>query len=545
MAGEPFDADLEDRALAALLEYQTHDDRSRRLAIAQPGDFFQGAHAAVAEAIAVLHDRTEEVTPATIANALKGHAIGTRAIETARRVFFHGDPVGGDRHLELVHEAARERRLEGAARDLLVAAQSRETVAPHLEAIGTILDDQGNTNDGTRLGIVTLDSIAGDRTPPTLLEVAGGVPLLYEPAVHSLYGSGGTGKTWLALHAGLEHARTRPGGVLVLDYENGAGRISARLDALGASPEEKARFHYLAGREFSRDDLRRLVREAVRRTIGFVIVDSLAGALEEQGQSENAAEEVTRFMRKTPEAFWAEGMTVLVLDHPGKDGTRGPRGSIAKLDRVHVAYALDTVTPFSDSNPGRAVVRVDKDRHGTRPVRSTAAIVNYTPTADGLRIEVTTDTPTPDAGEWKPSELMARVSAWLEAEGPEFTFTMRDLDRQPRPVKGKSGYVREAVRHLERDGFLTSEEDGPATRYRLARPYPAGPAPRPDRGPGPEPTSTADRGPRVPAWPLRGPDAAHLPGEPLTVTAAPAAALYKSGPGAAGHGTPWEDPEIF
>jgi hypothetical protein len=77
--------------------------------------------------------------------------------------------------------------------------------------------------------------------------------------------------------------------------------------------------------------------------VGLIIIDTLARAM--AGDDENSSQDMTAFMARMDELVRLTGAAVLVVHHPGKDESRGMRGSYALLG------AVDTV------------IKIEKNRH--------------------------------------------------------------------------------------------------------------------------------------------------------------------------------------
>ena len=78
---------------------------------------------------------------------------------------------------------------------------------------------------------------------PNLLDVVGGMPLLYLGRIHSIFGPPGGGKTWVALAAVAERLRVGEH-VLIIDYEDAPHGVTQRLLQLGCTPDELTRLDY-------------------------------------------------------------------------------------------------------------------------------------------------------------------------------------------------------------------------------------------------------------------------------------------------------------
>ncbi len=101
----------------------------------------------------------------------------------------------------------------------------------------------------------------------------------------------------------------------------------------------------------------------MRRTgARLVVIDTMSKVV---AGPENDAPTWNGMHTKTMVALKAEGMSVIQIDHAGKDPERGPRGSSAKHDNSDVVWLLS-------SHPGGLVkLKREKNRSGKHPERIT------------------------------------------------------------------------------------------------------------------------------------------------------------------------------
>ena len=174
-------------------------------------------------------------------------------------------------------------------------------------------------------------------------------PVMRVGKATGLYGTGGTGKSMLAIYwcmlitSGQNGPSLEPVGaqeVLYLDWETDEADFEERVFALqeGHPELEGAAPHYrncaqsfLA--EF--DDIRQYI---IKKNIGVVVVDSFEAAL---GANSNEGESVQPVFN----ALRQLNCTILVIDHKSKEDaareeSQGPIGSVMKLNRLRSVYEL-------------------------------------------------------------------------------------------------------------------------------------------------------------------------------------------------------------
>jgi AAA domain len=162
--------------------------------------------------------------------------------------------------------------------------------------------------------------------------------------LNALFAKPGTGKSLLALETAVDLIRTGLT-VVYLDQENRICDLVDRLRAFGCQAGDLERLrlfsfahlppldgepgglHLLALAEANRPDLL-IIDTATRMVTG----------------RENDSDTFLALYRHSLVPLKARGVTVLRLDHPGKDETRGQRGSSAKDGDVDTAWRMDTLT---------------------------------------------------------------------------------------------------------------------------------------------------------------------------------------------------------
>ena len=240
-------------------------------------------------------------------------------------------------------------------------------------------------------------------------------PLLERGTVNALFAEAGTGKSLLTLEICLGAVRAGET-VTYLDDENRIADLVERLQAFGAAPGELARLRMYSFASLPPLDTpeggSHLLALAARDGATLVVLDTTSRMV---SGKENDADTFIQLYRCALVPLKARGVTVLRLDHPGKDPARGQRGSSAKDGDVDTVWRLATVVgervyrlerTKSRSGHGDSSVILRRERGPLRhewTVRGPSAVDTLCGQLDTLEIP-------PDAG--RPA-----VRAALEAAG--------------------------------------------------------------------------------------------------------------------------------
>jgi hypothetical protein len=229
-----------------------------------------------------------------------------------------------------------------------------------------------------------------------MVEVHGGLPLLYLRKSHSITGHPGRGKSLISLYCGLSvvHA-SATGRVLFLDLEKDVDEYQERLTAFGLTTDcceaERVSYWRVDG---AIDEIVVAGSVALCRDghDTLVIIDSVGRAITRAGLDENSNNDVRRWYDACVEPLLRAGATVLLIDHYKKEGgseQRFSKGAGAKLDVITgAAYGCRVTSPFSQQQSGAAQIMVAKDNNGARAEATIAADVTVTPLGDG-RVDIT------------------------------------------------------------------------------------------------------------------------------------------------------------
>lgn len=313
---------------------------------------------------------------------------------------------------------------------------------------------------------------------PTMGMVDGAEPLLYPEAVVAVVGRYSSGKSWVSYRWAIEQARA--GRVaLIIDYENSLRAVRAKLRTLGATREDAARLAYwgqpgslLAGTRGGAAYRQWLVEF----TPSLVVIDSVAKSAASCGLNDSRPEEYIQWETQVAVPAKQVGACCLLIDHvghqqEGSDAGKRARGASSKPDQADVQYLITMVEQLSKEQPGRATIKVLKDRHGARAIGDVAAEVAFTPVDGGatLRVVVSAAVPAVKAadGGFRPTGVMERVSRYLEGAGGPAT--------QSQVLTAVGGNERTVLRALEvlvAEGFVAPSSGARGSKLSTAvRPY--------------------------------------------------------------------------
>jgi hypothetical protein len=165
-------------------------------------------------------------------------------------------------------------------------------------------------------------------------------PVLEEGALVALYGRPGDGKSLVTLWMCLQVVRNG-GTVLMCDDENTAADLVSRLRAFGATPDELDNLVTFSFASLPPLDTpeggAHLTALAEKYKPDLITLDTISRLV--QGD-ENAASTYLQLYRCSMTPLKARRITVLRIDHAGKETGRGQRGSSAKAGDVDVVWRL-------------------------------------------------------------------------------------------------------------------------------------------------------------------------------------------------------------
>jgi KaiC/GvpD/RAD55 family RecA-like ATPase len=336
-----------------------------------------------------------------------------------------------------------------------------------------VADDVTGTAGTTTWTPVPLQEVIDGRAsdcPPVHLRRDDGHALLYAGRVHALFGEPEACKGWISLHAAAE-CLSDGGRVLLVDFEDSAPSVVARLLAIGADPNR-----ILEQLVYIRPD-EPLAETAVRefgqaaKNVTLAILDGVTEALTLHGLDLASNTDVAKWLEKLPRPLARAGAAVLLIDHVVKDREQRGRYAIGaqhKLAGVDCAYSVRVLEPFGRGRNGTVQITVTKDRPGHvrgAAVDGRVADVRLTSEPDGA-VNITVHAATEGSpATFRPTVLMERVSRAVEEDSGLSKRAIREA------VRGRAKHVDLARELLTAEGYITARQDGQADRYESLRPY--------------------------------------------------------------------------
>ncbi|MER7234033.1 AAA family ATPase [Streptomyces olivaceus] len=202
-------------------------------------------------------------------------------------------------------------------------------------------------------------------------ETSNGGGVFYLGKVNSVFGDSESGKTMFALVAAAQEM-DRGNHVMMLDYEDDAQAVTARLRALGASRDLiRTHFHYLSP-ERGLDDqaygrLRTFVADLEVRGewTTMIIIDAVTEAMSVEGLDGRNENDVAAWQQSLPKRLSGLGPAVVTIDHSPRGGGREIGSQHKKSGITGVSYECSSVSPFVIGGKGKLRLRVAKDKIGS------------------------------------------------------------------------------------------------------------------------------------------------------------------------------------
>lgn len=176
-----------------------------------------------------------------------------------------------------------------------------------------------------------------DESVPWIVE-----PFLIEGMTHSLWGTPGHGKSLVTLETVVNHVVGKYH-VLYVDNENHIVQVvKKRLRSFGATSAAMKKLHFYSFSQIPPLDTpeggQELLRLAKLHDAKLVVIDTFSRFI---SGPEDKADTFTAFYNLTLMVLKRENIASLRLDHPGKDTTRGTRGSSAKYGDIDFEFSVE------------------------------------------------------------------------------------------------------------------------------------------------------------------------------------------------------------
>ena len=182
-------------------------------------------------------------------------------------------------------------------------------------------------------------------------------PVLPKGRLVAMYAKGKAGKSLITLEwaaalatgrAVLNQPDSDPIDVVYIDAEMTEADIEARLDDLGYGPDDDLTpLHYYLLQHLppldTPDGGEALIGIAEEHGAELVVIDTLSRVI---AGKENEADTFLAFYNNTGKLLKAAGVTLLRLDHSGKDDKKGQRGSSAKNQDADIVWQLQDDGPL-------------------------------------------------------------------------------------------------------------------------------------------------------------------------------------------------------
>jgi hypothetical protein len=313
------------------------------------------------------------------------------------------------------------------------------------------IDPTQNGAGPTRDSWLPLNLADLPETPPEPPDL-GGFGIAYQGKRHVFSGPQESAKTIAAYAIGIETLRAHPDRHIgIVDLEMGKRAARNRLRELGTTQTELARILYIEPEVPATIDRISLL---VSLNPILVIIDAATGAYTLQGLDGDKATDVETFTNLYVNAFFRAGIATILLDHVTKNSeTRGKyaRGSARKTELGEVHLGFDTILPIKRGSTGLYKITTQKDREGWHE-RGRLADLHLTSHPDTHQItwEWRQAEHLDDPNAWLPTIYMERVSKYLEQDGEPCSRNHLEDN-----VEGGTDYIRAALTHLERLGFIT------------------------------------------------------------------------------------------
>ena len=242
--------------------------------------------------------------------------------------------------------------------------------------------------------------------PTAMLQRSDGATLAYDGKLNFLFGTPGTGKSWVALFA-VQEALLRGQRAIYWDFEDSPSTLQERAKALGLDVVyywREGQFKYLRP---GAEDSALAMAEATAWAEGgegptLVVIDSA-----ESSGCPSSGDSVNEWLDKIVFPFRNVGAGLLVIDHVAKrkEGRPlGPIGSQHKLARIDGAALFVTGIPWTLREGGYLTIHNHKDRLGALPAPISKPVGRISGVHEG-------------------QHLVLRLTPPQEADNPEELYT--------------------------------------------------------------------------------------------------------------------------
>ena len=224
-----------------------------------------------------------------------------------------------------------------------------------------------------------------DLAPTAMMQRKDGATLFYDSKLNFLFGTPGSGKSWVSLWC-IHETLLRGRRAAYWDHEDTPNTLNRRSKLMGLDLADfwrDGQFKYLRpgldGSTLAMAEAMAWVKEGDGPTL--IVIDSA-----ESAGCPSDGTDVAPWLAKIVQPFLDAGCTVLVLDHVAKrkEGRAlGPIGSQHKLARIDGAALFVSGVPRTQKTDGYLVLRNDKDRHGQLPAPIGKAVARLIGTHEG------------------------------------------------------------------------------------------------------------------------------------------------------------------
>lgn len=420
------DLDAEYAVLCAVIERP--EARTEVRGAIAPSHFSSFANQTIYRAILALESEGHAVDRVTIARHLHDAGRldqigGTNSLTRLIDATPHVEHVA--EYARIVRVLAQKRRTKAALEQSLVELKRGAEVS---EIVARVAQVGAESPQVPRLQTIGVAEIF-DALPPVPyllreLDICPGAPTLFA-------GLGFSGKTLLAHALGLAVAcgapawgslTTRPGKVLVLDYEQGEHltrrRIQRMARGMGLIPEGDSLRLASMPALYADDPEAEAELRAACQGVALCVIDSLSAACPSLEENSASARRTLDMLGRVSEAT---GCVIIVIHHgkkPGKDDTGGARNSIRGSSALFDAAGC--VVVFERSPNGTIALKHEKARtSGTLAKPMVATIIDTDDGGLSVTVTASRESSASGSGARKLEELKEQIRALFREHGDQ------------------------------------------------------------------------------------------------------------------------------